>query len=88
VLVPADEQTVTVREFDPDSGTLVDTRYFLSAADMQKVRDVKPVVPVAQCTADQAKRASLASLQQLMRATLPPAYNEKLVYHCAPGGAQ
>ncbi|WP_241213110.1 serine protease [Sphingomonas sp. ABOLE] len=88
VLVPADEQTVTVREFDPDSGTLTDTRYFLSAADMQKVRDVKPVVPVAQCTADQAKRASLASLQQLMRATLPPAYNEKLVYHCAPGGAE
>ncbi|WP_245825099.1 S1C family serine protease [Sphingomonas azotifigens] len=88
VLVPADDQTVTVREFDPDSQTLTDTRYLLSAADMQKVRDVKPATPVNQCTADQAKRASLASLQQLMRAALPPTYNEKLVYHCAAGGAE
>lgn len=86
VLVPGDEPTVTVREFDPATSTLTDTRWFLSAADMQRAREVKPVVPVNQCTADQAKRASLASLQQSIRAVLPPAYNEKLVYHCAAGG--
>lgn len=88
VVVPEDEQTVSIREFDPDSETYSETRYLLSAADMQRVREVRPTVPIKQCTADQAARASLASLQQSIRAALPPTYNEKLVYHCAPAAGQ
>lgn len=83
VVVPEDEQTVSIREFDPDTATYSETRYLLSAADMQRVREVRPAAPVNQCTADQAKRAGLASLQQSIRAALPQAYNEKLVYRCS-----
>lgn len=84
VLVPNDEQTVSVLELDPATRTYTNYRYFLSAAQMDATRKLRAQVPLKQCSADAQARATLGTQQQSIRAALPPAYSEKLVYACAP----
>jgi len=88
VLVPEQEQAVSVLDFDPDTRTYTNTRYLLSADQMQRARELRSTVPLKSCSADQSARAALATQQQSVRASLPPVYNEKLVYNCsaAPDG--
>jgi hypothetical protein len=87
ILVPEQEQTVSVLDFDPATGTYTNTRYLLSAEQMAKARSLRAGVPLKSCSADQTARATLASQQQALRAALPATYNEKLVYRCAAEGA-
>lgn len=89
VLVPDQDQSVSVLDYDPASGIYTNTRYLLSAEQMTQARALRAEVPIKQCSSDQTARASLASQQQALRAALPPVYNEKLVYRCAaePGTA-
>ena len=82
VLVPTDEQTVSVLEFDPATRTYTSYRYFLSAAQMDAARKIRAQIPLKQCSADAAARAQLGTQQQSVRAALPPQYSEKLVYSC------
>ncbi|MEI9927143.1 MAG: serine protease [Sphingomonas sp.] len=84
ILVPAQEQTVSVLDFDPASSTYTNTRYLLSAEQMTHARELRTGVQLKVCSSDQAARGNLATQQQSIRASLPPMYNEKLVYHCAP----
>ncbi|MET0310112.1 MAG: trypsin-like peptidase domain-containing protein [Sphingomonas sp.] len=83
VLVPDQEQAVSVLDFDPDTRTYTNTRYLLSADQMKAARALRSTVPLKTCSSDQSARAALAAQQQSIRATLPPVYNEKLVYSCA-----
>ncbi|WP_213981388.1 serine protease [Sphingomonas sp. dw_22] len=82
VLVPDQEQTVSVLDFDPDTRTYTNTRYLLSSEQMQSARALRATVPLKTCSSDQSARAALAAQQQSVRAALPPVYNEKLVYSC------
>jgi len=84
VLVPGDEQTVSVVEFDPKTRDYINYRYFLSADQMDAVRKLRSQIPLKQCSADAQARAQLGTQQQSVRAALPPSYSEKLVYSCAP----
>jgi S1-C subfamily serine protease len=84
VLVPGDEQTVSVVEFDPATRTYVNYRYFLSAEQMDAARKIRSQIPLKQCSADASARAQLGMQQLSIRAALPPSYSEKLVYSCAP----
>ena len=85
VLIPNTEETATVLTFDPRTKTYTSLRYFLSADQMDALRKTRSSQsPVKQCTADEKARADLATQQQAIRAALPPAYSEKLVYTCAP----
>lgn len=84
VLVPGDEQTVSVVEFDPKTRGYTNYRYFLSADQMDAARKIRSQIPLKQCSADAQARAQLGTQQQSIRATLPPSYSEKLVYSCAP----
>lgn len=88
ILVPETDQEVSVLDFDPATGTYVNTRYLLSAAQMEQARALRAEVPLKSCSADQAARASLATHQQALRAALPKVYNEKLVYSCKPVTAE
>jgi hypothetical protein len=54
---------------------------------MAKARELRSGVPLKTCSSDQAARANLATQQQALRAALPPVYNEKLVYNCAPAAS-
>lgn len=87
ILVPEQEQSVSVMDYDPDTGTYSHTRYLLSAEQMRKARALRAAVPLKTCSTDQAARAQLATQQQALRAALPPTYNEKLVYRCAAAEA-
>lgn len=84
ILVPDEDQTVSVLVWDPATRTYTNTRYLLSSAQMTKARQLRAGVPLKSCSADQAARASLATQQQALRTALPPVYNEKLVYSCSP----
>ena len=83
VLVPEQEQTVSVLDFDPATSTYTNTRYLLSAEQMTRARQLRSGVQLKACSSDQAARGNLATQQQSIRGALPSVYNEKLVYHCA-----
>ena len=83
VLVPNDEQTVSVLQFDPDTRTYTAYRYFLSAAQMDAARKLRAQSPLKQCSADAGARNTLMVQQQSIRAALPTTYSEKLVYSCS-----
>ena len=82
VLVPEDDQTVSVLEFDPARRRYTNSRYFLSAAQMDKARKLRAAIKVKQCTRDPAERKALAEQQQAIREALPELPNERLVYRC------
>lgn len=86
ILVPDSEQTVSLLEFDPATRTYTNTRYLLSAAQMEQARALRKGVRLKQCSADQGARAALASQQSSIRAALPPVPNERLTYRCRPAG--
>ncbi|MGY2733125.1 S1C family serine protease [Sphingomonas sp. UYP23] len=89
ILVPAQEQTVSVLQFDPATRSYVTTRYFLGADQMDELRKIRSQVTLKACSPDEAGRANLASQQAAIRTSLPARPNEKIVYQCeaAPAGA-
>ena len=88
VLVPEQDATVSVLDYDPEARTYTNTRYMLSAEQMTRARQLRTQVTLKACSSDQAARGNLATRQQEIRAALPPAYNEKLVYTCGAATAQ
>eukprot|EP01037_Dinobryon_pediforme_P041179 gene41179-50784_t len=89
ILVPAQEQTVSVLQFDPATRSYVTTRYFLGSDQMDELRKIRSQVTLKACSPDEAGRANLATQQAAIRASLPARPNEKIVYQCdaAPAGA-
>ncbi|WP_343518565.1 trypsin-like peptidase domain-containing protein [Sphingomonas sp.] len=84
ILVPDDEQTVSVLEYAPSTRTYSTTRYLLPAGQMADARKLRSDVKIKACSTDQAARADLAAKQQAIRTALPQVFNERLVYSCKP----
>lgn len=82
ILVPDDEQTVTVARFDPLTRTYTQTRYMLPAATMDSIRKLHGPNTARACTRDDAALQKLEAEQAAIRQQLPPLPNEKLVYSC------
>ncbi|MDF7776405.1 serine protease, partial [Sphingomonas sp. AOB5] len=82
ILVPNEEATVSVLDFDPASRTYTNTRYLLSSDQMTRARQLRSGVTLKNCSNDQAARGTLVTRQQEIKAALPAVYNEKLVYSC------
>lgn len=82
VLVPEEEQTVSVLEYDPAHRRYTNTRYLLAATEMAAARTAREDVEVKTCTNVPALRANLAKTQDGILATLPALPNERLVYDC------
>lgn len=82
ILVPDEEQTVSVLEYTPATRTYTTTRYLMTAQQMDAARKLRAGVKVKACSADQAELADLAATQQAVRTALPPMFNERLVYDC------
>ncbi|MEA3031458.1 MAG: hypothetical protein QOG13_2783 [Sphingomonadales bacterium] len=87
ILVPTDQQAVSVLEFRPASGDYVVTRYLLDAATMTRARALRRDVDVKACTLDAEARTILADQQRDIGAILPSLPNERLVYACENQGA-
>ena len=85
VLVPNQEQTVTVSEFDPANGQYVVSRYLLSARAMEEARRLRRRVEQKASTSDAEARARMADQQRDLVEALPQRPNERLVYACEPG---
>lgn len=84
ILVPAEEQTVSVLEYDPGSSTYTNTRYLLSADQMDVARKLRAQISLKACSTDEPARQQLMTQQSAIRSTLPPQPDEWLVYHCSP----
>ncbi|MGH6614639.1 S1C family serine protease [Sphingomonas sp.] len=82
ILVPAEEQTVSILQFDPATRIYSNSRYLLSAAQMDAARKIRTQVTLKSCSSDIAARANLSTQQAAIRAALPPYPNEKIVYSC------
>lgn len=84
ILVPNDEQTVSVLEYDLATRSYSESRYLLNAAQMSKARTLRGAVKQKACTSSEAERQLLARQQTLIRDALPARPDEWLVYDCAP----
>ena len=87
VLVPEEEQTVSVLDYDPALRRYTNSRYLLSASEMASARQARAGAEVKACTPDPALREKLAQNQAAIVAALPPLPNERLVYDCKAGAA-
>ena len=86
VLVPDDEQAVSVNRYDPASKTFRTDRYLLSRTAMSAARDARKDYSPPQCGAANAA-SSLGDMQSAVIAQLPAEPNERLVYSCSPKAA-
>lgn len=84
ILVPAEEQTVSVLDYKPSNGEYVVTHYLLGSEAMEKLRTLRRDVEIKACSADPEKVTILGDRQETIRQSLPRVPNERLVYSCAP----
>lgn len=84
ILVPNEDQAVSILAYDPAAETYSNTRYLLSATQMDAARKLRANVKLKACSKNGADRANLTGQQSAIRDALPPLPNEKLVYTCKP----
>ncbi len=82
VLVPNQDATVTVANFNPGSESYRVSHYLLDAESMEDARKLRP--DIKQCTKDAAAIVKLTQAQNAVLAMLPKQPNERLVYRCSP----
>ncbi|HSM53050.1 MAG TPA: trypsin-like serine protease, partial [Erythrobacter sp.] len=83
VLIPDDEDAVSINRYDPETRTFLSERYLLGRNAMAEARAARDAYSPPQChTTDAAK--VLGEQQQAVISMLPPQPNERLVYSCAP----
>lgn len=85
VLVPNDEQEVSVNSFDPDRGEFRTERYLLSQDAMARARDARSRYAPPSCGGADAA-AVLGEQQRGVLDALPARPNERLVYSCEATG--
>jgi S1-C subfamily serine protease len=87
VAVPDKDDTVTVARFDPATGGYEAERYLLDQAAMGALRAERGKQPPAQCGAATDAARALSSGQLALKALLPAAPNERLIYGCGKARA-
>lgn len=83
VLVPNDDQEVSVNSFDPARQEFRTERYLLSQPAMQRAREARGAYTPPAC-GGQAAAATLGEQQRVVLDALPASPNERLVYRCEP----
>jgi hypothetical protein len=87
VAVPDKDEAVTVSRFDPATGGYDAERYLLDQAAMTALRAERARQTAAQCGATAEANRATSSGQLALKALLPAAPNERLVYSCAAAQA-
>ncbi len=82
ILVPNEEQTISVLEVLPAAREYTVTRYLLDAPIMARARRLRAAVDLKACTPDDEARTQLAEQQRQIADILPNVPNERLVYAC------
>ncbi|MXP09058.1 S1C family serine protease [Pseudoblastomonas halimionae] len=83
VLVPNEEDTVSVNRYDPETGVFRTERYLLPLSTMEKAREARGKYSAPKCEAGEDKVLELGSNQQTILDLLPARPNERLVYRCS-----
>ena len=84
ILVPDQDQTVSVLDYNPTSGEYIVTHYLLGNEEMTKLRALRREVEIKACSNDSEKVTILGDRQETIRQSLPVVPNERLVYSCKP----
>lgn len=82
VLVPNEDDTVSVNRYDPDTGIFRTERYLLPLSTMQKAREARGKYSAPKCEAGGGTVLELGSSQQTILDLLPARPNERLVFRC------
>lgn len=82
ILVPNDEQTISVNRFDPQNGELTVSRYLMGREAMVQARKIRASFTVNQCSNDQDMRKRLEDMQAALLDIIPQRPNERLVLEC------
>ncbi len=80
--VPNTEATVTIQSYDPAKTRYTVERFLMGADAMDKARAIRTRYKNNSCTADPSQRQSVADMESAIRAVLPQAPNERLVFDC------
>jgi serine protease Do len=83
--VPNTEATVTIQSYDPAKTRYTIERFLMAADAMDKARGIRARYKNNSCSADSAQRQSVADMESAIRAVLPQAPNERLVFDCRAG---
>ena len=86
VLVPGDEEAVSVNIYDPETRTFRSDRYLLGSKAMKAARELRSAYDAPACGVLDASRI-LGENQSAILAQLPQRPNERLVYSCSAKAA-
>lgn len=84
VLVPSDEETVSVDRYDPSTGNYVIDRYMLDHKAMTTARAARGQYEAPACGSGETAAQKLGSDQQGIISLLPSSPNDRLFYSCTP----
>jgi S1-C subfamily serine protease len=86
VLVPADEEAVSVNRFDPATREYRVERYLLDREAMQRARTARAEYEAPACGASEQAILDFGARQAAILSLLPDRPNERLVYDCSNAG--
>ena len=86
ILVPGDEDSVSVNRFDPDTREYRMERYLLDRDAMARARAARAEYDAPACGTGEDAAQHLGARQAAILALLPPRPNERLVYTCSSKG--
>lgn len=84
LLVPNEDQTVTLARFDPASATYTTERFLLDFEAMTKAREARSGFTPPSCGGGEAAARQMGQAQAPIKALLPAQPNERMVYSCRP----
>lgn len=83
IFVPENEAVISVNSFAPDTGTYKVERFLADADTLEQARALRSRFTVRRCTTNAEALSALQQMQSELRAVLPPAPNERLIYRCS-----
>lgn len=83
VLVPDDEEVVSINRYDPATRTYLSERFLLGRSAMAQAREARANYEPPQCSVSDAAQ-TLGEQQSSVISLLPARPNERLVYSCEP----
>jgi serine protease Do len=80
--VPNTEATITIQSYDPAKTRYTVERYLMGADAIEKARAIRARYKNNACTPDPAQQRSVADMETAIRAVMPQAPNERIVFDC------
>jgi serine protease Do len=86
ILVPNQEEAVSVNSYDPQTRTYTVERFLVDLETITKARTERAKLNAPACGAGEDAALQFGRSQQAIKALLPPEPNERMRYNCQPAG--